>query len=906
MKKLITIMLLVVAFTGGYSQGFENFDNFPATGTSYQDGTFIGQDGSEWTYVQCRGDYEITDKAIMIGRNRTPQSNFYSGTISGGIGTLNFDYSQAFSTNVNLDVLINDVVVGNVTSNGEQGIIKNSGDIFVDISGDFVIQFINVNNSDGQVVVDNVQWTAVAGNTVATPQFSPTSGTFFDPFDLEITCSTPDATIYYTNDGTDPDQNSTQYTSPIFIDEAVVIKARAYAPGLDPSNIATGNYSFFEIEEVANLAELRAAFGSGADYYKVTGEVWLTYQQAFRNQKYIQDASGAILIDDAPNGNFNPGVITTEYQIGDGITGLIGTLSEFGGMLQYVPAMDPGEATSSGNFPEPVVVTINDLFTDFETYESRLVRLNTITFADGGSLFENGMVYAMADGSKAEGNFRTTFFDVDYIGTEIPVGATDIVGLPNSRTDGDYFTSRYLADFNVDNQVAAPTFDPPGGDYDTPIEVSIQCETPDVMIYYTTDGSDPDQSSTLYAAPVAIDVTTTLKARAYADGLVPSAIATAQYNLPAGEPSEYPADFAAEAVLQTIILSWADAAGETLPEAYLIKASSTDNITTPVDGEPVEDDPNLADGTAAMNIAYGVETYTFTNLNEGTDYYFKIFPYTNSGTQINYKTDGTPPAASATIETGYTDLLFTTFDDSWENWEQISITGDQIWDRDNTFGIDDTPCAKMSGFEGGTSYFNEDWLISPSIEVGTDWEEEQLVFHSAVGFSGLPLMVKISTDYDGQGDPYAATWTDLTEQAIWPEPEPFWQWTNSGIIDIEQFAENTIHVAFVYESNDQEAATWEVDDITVRGKYVVGVDDMAAKVQTTIYPNPGNGIFTIQSETPISQIEVVALTGSVVYRAEIKETIHQINLSHLEQGVYFIRIKDEMTNSISNQKLIIQ
>jgi hypothetical protein len=900
MKKLITIIMLLAAIGSSYGQGFETFDNFPAVGNTYQDGTFTGQDGSEWTYVQCRGDYEITGKAIMIGRNRTPQSNFYSGIISGGIGTLNFDYSQAFSNNVNLNILINDVVVGNVTSNGEQGVIKNSGDIFVDVSGDFVIQFINVNNSDGQVVVDNIQWTAVAGNTVATPQFSPTSGTYFDPFDLQISCSTPDATIYYTDDGTDPDQNSTQYTSPIFIDEAIVIKARAYAPGLDPSNIATGNFSFYEIEEVANLAELRAAFGSGADYYKVTGEVWLTFQQIFRGQKYIQDATAAILIDDPS------GVISTDYEVGDGITAMMGILSEFGGMLQYVPAMDPGAATSSGNFPTPVIVGISELFSNFESYESQLVRINGGTFADAGAFFENGTVYAISDASEAEGNFRTTFYDVDYIGTEIPAEATDLVGIPNSRTDGEFFTSRNMADFNVDNQVAMPTFDPPGGNYNEPLAVSILCETPDAMIYYTTDGSTPDQNSTLYTSPVAIAVTTTLKARAYANGLTPSPVATAQYTLTEGEPSQYPSSFIASAVAQSIVLSWADATGEILPEAYLIKASNADNITAPVDGQPVEDDPNLADGTGAMNIAFGVETYTFSNLEEGATYYFKIFPYTNSGAQINYKTDGTPPAASATIETGYTNLLYTTFDESWESWEQISVAGDQVWDRDNTFGIGDTPCAKMSGFEGGSSYINEDWLISPMVDVGIEWEDEQLIFHSAAGYSGLPLMVRVSTDYDGQGDPYTATWNDLTDQVIWPEPDPFWQWTNSGIIDIEAFGENVLHIAFVYESTDQESTTWEVDDITVRAKFVVGINEVSGINNPAIYPNPGNGIFNIQSQNPVSEMEVFTVTGSMVYQIKMNEPINQINLSHLEAGLYFVKMKDEISNTIINQKLIIQ
>jgi PKD repeat protein len=160
LKKLFTLLLFVMAFAVTYGQGFETFDNFPATGSSYQNGTFMGQDGSEWTYTQCRGDVGFTGKAIMIGRNRTPQSNFYSGNIPNGIGVLSFDYMQTFSTNVNLNVLINDVVVGNVTSNGEQNIIKNSGDITIHVEGDIVIKFIGYDNSSGQVVIDNVAWSS--------------------------------------------------------------------------------------------------------------------------------------------------------------------------------------------------------------------------------------------------------------------------------------------------------------------------------------------------------------------------------------------------------------------------------------------------------------------------------------------------------------------------------------------------------------------------------------------------------------------------------------------------------------------------------------------------------------------------------------------------------------------------
>ncbi len=53
MKKTGILLALILAMAMAFGQGFETFDNFPATGSTYQDGTFPGQDGSTWTYVQC-------------------------------------------------------------------------------------------------------------------------------------------------------------------------------------------------------------------------------------------------------------------------------------------------------------------------------------------------------------------------------------------------------------------------------------------------------------------------------------------------------------------------------------------------------------------------------------------------------------------------------------------------------------------------------------------------------------------------------------------------------------------------------------------------------------------------------------------------------------------------------------
>jgi hypothetical protein len=98
----------------------------------------------------------------------------------------------------------------------------------------------------------------------------------------------------------------------------------------------------------------------------------------------------------------------------------------------------------------------------------------------------------------------------------------------------------------VAEQVARPVFTPAPGTYSSSQSVEITSSTPDVSIYYTTNGDDPTESSLLYVNAININETTTLKARAYKNGWKPSDIATGNYVIVSG-PSF--SDAAASAVL---------------------------------------------------------------------------------------------------------------------------------------------------------------------------------------------------------------------------------------------------------------------------------------------------------------------------------------------------------------------
>uniref|UniRef100_E6QI25 GH29D-like beta-sandwich domain-containing protein n=1 Tax=mine drainage metagenome TaxID=410659 RepID=E6QI25_9ZZZZ len=83
---------------------------------------------------------------------------------------------------------------------------------------------------------------------------------------------------------------------------------------------------------------------------------------------------------------------------------------------------------------------------------------------------------------------------------------------------------------------ASPTFTPTQGVYPSSQTVTLSDSTPGATIHYTTDGSAPTTSSTLYSAPITIAssgsvFSETIEAIAVADGYSDSAMASAVYTI---------------------------------------------------------------------------------------------------------------------------------------------------------------------------------------------------------------------------------------------------------------------------------------------------------------------------------------------------------------------------------------
>ncbi|MBQ1694790.1 MAG: chitobiase/beta-hexosaminidase C-terminal domain-containing protein, partial [Bacteroidales bacterium] len=78
---------------------------------------------------------------------------------------------------------------------------------------------------------------------VATPTFSVPAGNYSEVQNVEILCATEDATIRYTLDGTDPTEESAEYTAALTITEPTTVKAKAYKQDCIASGIAEAFYN---------------------------------------------------------------------------------------------------------------------------------------------------------------------------------------------------------------------------------------------------------------------------------------------------------------------------------------------------------------------------------------------------------------------------------------------------------------------------------------------------------------------------------------------------------------------------------------------------------------------------------------------------------------------------------------
>jgi hypothetical protein len=154
----------------------------------------------------------------------------------------------------------------------------------------------------------------------------------------------------------------------------------------------------------------------------------------------------------------------------------------------------------------------------------------------------NGIVWALDNGSNASTCCQALHA---YAATNLAQELYNTNQAPNSRdvpggavkftvptiANGKVYLGSQASIYGLLPPAATPSFSPAAGTYPSPRSVSILDSTAGATIYYTTDGSTPTTSSTVYTAPFRVSATTTVKAIAVGGGFSASAVGSATYTI---------------------------------------------------------------------------------------------------------------------------------------------------------------------------------------------------------------------------------------------------------------------------------------------------------------------------------------------------------------------------------------
>ncbi len=417
---------------------------------------------------------------------------------------------------------------------------------------------------------------------VATPTFSPGSGTYSSMQSVTINCTTASVTIRYTTDGSNPTSSyGTIYTGPISVSASLTLKALAYRANYSNSYVGSATY-------VINLPAAGApVFSPSAGEYGSPQSVGISSSTGDASIRYTLDGSTptssvGILFTNPVEISQNATLKAIAYKTGFTSSSVTSGLYT---IRVAVPVMSP----ESGTFPKAQSVTLSSATSGaiikytldgtqpsqaYGTVYTGPVNLSTNTtiraMAYKTGMIDSGVVSGLFSFSCAapvfepsEGVFAAaTLVALSTATSGASIRYTTDGSTPGASTGTVYQTpvsisqnttvraiayknglsASSISEGNFIIQCSAPVFSPPAGTYANVQEIALSCSTPSAMIRYTTDGTEPTATSGLiYNGSVSVNASSVLKAVSYKSGLGDSPVESATYSLLCAVPVFTPA-----------------------------------------------------------------------------------------------------------------------------------------------------------------------------------------------------------------------------------------------------------------------------------------------------------------------------------------------------------------------------
>jgi LruC domain-containing protein len=325
---------------------------------------------------------------------------------------------------------------------------------------------------------------------VEDPSFSPDGGIYASEQSVAINTATTGASIRYTTDGTTPTASvGTIYSSAITISANTTLKAIAYKSGFTNSNVNTAVYgirvatpAFSPIPGAFTTAQniTLTTATSGATIYFTTDGTTPTVSSTLYSAPIFLNSTATIKALAVKAGMTNSIILSGTFNI------------------QLLTVANPTFTPAAGTYNSDQSVTI------VSATEGASIRYTTNGTLPTASV---GTLYTAAIALSASSDFKAIAFKDGLLDSEVAL-------------------SSYVL------KCVTPSFNPPAGNIDRPQVITISATTAGSTVRYSTDGSEPTESTgIIYSAPVQVNTGQTLKAIAYKTGYTKSETGIAAYTL---------------------------------------------------------------------------------------------------------------------------------------------------------------------------------------------------------------------------------------------------------------------------------------------------------------------------------------------------------------------------------------
>jgi hypothetical protein len=426
---------------------------------------------------------------------------------------------------------------------------------------------------------------------VSTPNFSPVGATYSSDQNVAITCSTVGATIYYTTDGSSPNISSSVYSAPISVSGNGTIKTiKAYAvksgmsdstvaiatykisypKALTPSfNLITGSYTSDQSVSISCLTP------GATIYYTIDGtapsissSVYITPIAVAGNGTSLTIKAMAVK-SGLSNSLMNTVTITINYtQVSTpNFTPAAGTYSTdqnvalncatSGATIYYTTdGTTPTASSSTYGSPIPIAgngtkMTIKVMAVKSGMANSSVAtgsftisypKILTPTFTPATGTYTSDQNVSISCATSGTTIYYTTDGSTPTTSSALFTSPITVAGNGNSMTimtlavkSGMTNSSIAAATYNISYAtVGTPTYSSAAGIFAADQNITITSVTPGATIYYTTDGTVPNTSSSVFSTPIPVagnGTMMTISAMAVKSGMLNSTMSSAKYTI---------------------------------------------------------------------------------------------------------------------------------------------------------------------------------------------------------------------------------------------------------------------------------------------------------------------------------------------------------------------------------------